>query len=173
MKNQNSIIFFLFCTIFINGFSDNQDAYIQMSSVATQIPSPGAGSLIVHDTINLIKNFEVTPKRDGIVCKVPGTYLIYVGLQPSTLSRGISGYLDTWFVINGIPIPSSTDRQYVDEHARVTLITNATLIQLHENDVLSTAFYSNTPNIGIIFIQSPLSSEPSITSFMLSAYKIN
>ena len=157
------------------------DAYIQMTGETTQIPTPLTGSLILSNSIGPLLNFIVTPNKDGVICQIPGTYLVFTGLQPATLSRGISGYLDTWFVQNGVPIISSNDRQYVDEHSRLTLITNATLISLNQGDVISTAFLSSRPNIGIKFIQSPLTSAPesiskpilpSVTSFVFSAFKI-
>ena len=149
-----------------------EDAYAQLSSVATQIPIPVTGSLVTFDTVNLIKNFDLTPNKDGLICKVEGTYVIYAGLQPSTLIRGINGYLDMWFVVNGVPIPGSNDRQYVDEISRVSLVTNTTLVELKAGDIFSTAFLGSQPDIGIVFIQSPLSSEPSVTSYILSVYRI-
>ncbi len=166
-------------SIFFGLFAE--DAYIQLSGEITQIPTPLTGSLILSSSKGPVLNFDVTPNKDGIVCQVPGTYLVFAALQPATLSRGISGYLDTWFVLNGTAISSSNDRQYVDENSRLTLITNGTLIELKKDDVLSTAFLSSRPNIGIKFIQSPLTStpngldkpiQPSVTSYILSAYKI-
>ncbi len=149
-----------------------EDAYIQMSSVARQIPTPGTGSLITSDTIDIIKNFEVTPAKDAVICKVPGLYYVCSGAQPSTLIRGISGYIDTWFVLNGVPVDYSGSRQYIDENSRVTLMTNTVLIQLEENDLLATGFLASRPDIGLIYIQSPLRGEPSVTSFLFTAYKI-
>ncbi len=149
-----------------------EDAYIQMSSVAIQIPTPVTGSLVTADTIDLIKNFEVSPARDAVICKVPGLYYVCSGIQPATLIRGISGYIDAWFVLNGEAISFSNSRQFIDENSRVTLMTNTILIQLEENDILATGFKASGPEIGLIFIQSPLRGEPSVTSFLFSAYKI-
>ncbi len=177
MRNQILIFFSLFSIYSSYLFSDDQswkdqDAYIQLSSVATQVPTPGTGSLIIGETIDLIKNFEVTPNRDGIICIIPGKYLIFTSNQIATLSRGISGYLDSWFVLNGTAISSSNTRQFVTENSRSGLVTNCLLIDLKETDVFSVAFLANGPNIGLVYIQSSLSSEPSVTSYSLSAYRL-
>lgn len=175
MRNQIFILLFSISSFYL--FCDDQslkdqDAYIQLSSVASQRPDLNMGSLITFDTIQLIKNFETTPKRDGIVCKIPGKYLIYTSMQPATLSRGVSGYLDNWYNVNGTPIASSNVRQYVSENAQLAQVTNGILIDLKENDIFSSGFIASDPLIGIVFIQSLLSSEPSVTSYILTAYKI-
>ncbi len=171
-----SMFFLLICFNLISDELDwkKQDAYIQLSSVEIQTPVPGKGSLIRFDPADpdLRKNFETTPKRDGIVCRIPGKYLVFSAIQPATFCRGLSGYIDCWFEINGAALPGSNARQYVDEISYVAELTLITLIELKENDILSCAFSASGPNIGTIFIQSSLSSEPSVTSFALSAYKI-
>jgi hypothetical protein len=138
----------------------------------TQIPNQGLNSIILIDSIDLIKNFEVSPNKDAVICKIPGMYYISCGLQPATIVRGISGYLDTWFNVNGVAIPSSNSRQYVDENLRVSQITNNSIFVLNEGDVISTGFSSSSPYIGIIYIQSFLKNEPSVTSYIFCAYKI-
>lgn len=169
-------IFIFFClTLSLQGESQNwkdQDAYVQLSSVVTQIPNLGVSSLVTADTVDMIKNFEITPNKDAVICQIPGLYYISCGLQPATIVRGVSGYMDTWFNVNGVPIPSSNSRQYVDESLRVSQITNNSVAQLNEGDIISTGFSSSNPYIGIIYIQSYLSNEPSVTSYVFSAYKI-
>ncbi len=169
--------FFLLCLFLFPLQGDNQDwknqdAYIQLSSVITQIPSQGINSLVTFDTINLKKNFQISPDHTAVICQIPGLYYISCGLQPATIIRGVNGYLDTWFNVNGVSIPSSNSRQYVDENLRVSQVTNNSIFLLNEGDVISTGFASNNPYIGIIYIQSYLKNEPSVTSYIFSAYKI-
>jgi hypothetical protein len=87
-------IFVLFFLVFLNSSLQadnqswkNQDAYVQLSSVVTQIPNLGLSSIISGETIDMVKNFQITPNRDAVVCQIPGLYYISCGLQPATIER--------------------------------------------------------------------------------------
>ncbi len=151
--------------------ADTREAYIQLSSVTTQNPPPFKSALITWDAIEQIKNFEVSNDKTHVICKVSGLYLVCASMQPGTTSRGVSGYLDSWFEINDIAVPASNSRQSVTQIAPVVLMTNTFLVQLNENDAFSTRILASAPEIGIIYLpnQKP---EPSITSFIFSLMKI-
>jgi hypothetical protein len=148
-------------------------SYFQGSSFMTQIPDPISGSLIVTENIDLLENFDISKNKDEFICKDSGLYLLYSGAQPAALERGVSGYLDVCFEINGKPIGASNSRQYVSENTRVNQISNTFLVKLNSGDRVSNKMNASGPNIGIIFIQSQLSSEPSVSSFLFCGYKID
>jgi hypothetical protein len=180
MKSLKFIPLSLLVLISINLYSDEttesnkkQPSYFQGSSFMTQVPDPISGSLVITENIDLLENFDYSPNKDSFICKVPGVYLLYSGAQPAALARGISGYLDVCFEINGKPIGASNSRQYVSENNRVNQISNTFLVKLKANDIVSNRMNASGPNIGIIFIQSSLSSEPSVSRFLFSAYKID
>jgi hypothetical protein len=147
-------------------------AYAQLSSVAIQRPAPITGSLLVVDTASPMKNFTLSPNKDALICKLPGLYFVSCSMQPAALSRGIEGYLDCWFELNGSPIAASNTRQYVTQDAPVNLLTVPFLVSLHSGDTIGTRIAASGPNIGVIYIQSPNSNEPSITSYILSIFKV-
>ncbi len=148
-------------------------ALVQTSSAQTQIPSAGGTSLIISDSINFSDNFEISADKTSVICKIPGIYLASSGLQPAALTPRVSGYLDSWFIINGKPVEHSNSRQYINENSPVALVSNILLIDLKEKDVFAVGFSSSNPNIGIISIDNSKASEPSITSFGLTLFKIN
>jgi hypothetical protein len=149
-----------------------ESAYVQVTSVETQSPVPETGSFILFDSADVVKNFTVSSTKDVVTCQIPGCYIVYSCLQPAVLARGIYGYLDTWFEINGNPIPSSNIRQYVDEQTRVSVFTNVVMANLKQGDMIGVKFLASRSDIGIIFIQSSLTSEPSVPSYGFSVYKI-
>lgn len=147
-------------------------AYVQLSSSVTQTPTPIVGSLILADTVNTIKNFEISDKKDSVICKVSGLYFLSCSMQPAALKRGIAGYLDCWFELNGKAISDSTTRQYVTEESPVGLMNIPFLIRLNEGDSIGARISASGPDIGIIYVQNP-HNEPDITSYIISIFKID
>jgi hypothetical protein len=148
------------------------EAYLEISSNQTQAPNPNKKSLITTNAISEIRNFEVS--KDGVTftVKVDGIYLIGSGLQVGIFNPKVSGYIDCWFELNGIPIPASNSRQYASESTEVSLVTNAFLIELKSGDTFRTAFSASGPDIGIVAFTNLPNNEPDIVSFALSIFKI-
>lgn len=170
MKTIRNLIF-LFCSCYFVQIHA-EAAYAQLSSSVTQTPAPIKGSLLVVDTADPIKNFELTPKKDALICKIPGIYFLSCSMQPAAITRGVNGYLDCWFEYNGQPIAASNTRQWVTEESPVALMTIPFLIKLAAGDTIGARIAASGPNIGVIYIQTP-NNEPSITSYILSIYKID
>ncbi len=150
----------------------DEDAYLQISSMKTQIPNSETLSLIVSESVDSTKNFGVSPDNTSVICKVPGVYLISSGLQPAALKPRISGYLDSWFILNGKAVANSNSRQYINENSPVALVSNIFFVTLKENDTFATGFSSSDPNIGLLSVDNSATSEPSVSSFGLTIFKI-
>ncbi len=150
----------------------DQVAYVEISSEKTQIPNPNEKSLIYAENVSLLKNFEISKDRTSLTCKVDGIYLIGSGTQVGILNPRVSGYIDSWFELNGAPIPASNSRQYISQSAEVALMTNAFLIELKVGDVIRTGFSASGPDIGIVAFTNLPNNEPDIVSFGISLFKI-
>ncbi len=148
------------------------EAYIETASSTTQIPNLITGSFVLSDSIALIKHFDINPDKSIFTCKIPGLYLVTDGLQPGALGSKASGYLDTWFVLNGNPIPGSNSRQYINQDVQIALMTNTFLIKLKPGDTFAVKFTASGPDIGLLTIKTQTSIEPYILCYGLTMFKI-
>ena len=172
-------IFFLYLLTALSSIlHSNEKAYFQSISSVTQVPNLTTSSFILSDpgSANPIKNFTFTETSDKsidkIVCEVSGLYLICTSIQPAVLAPRIRGYLDCWYELNGIPIPASNSRQYVNQDSKISLMTNTFLLELKKGDVFANKFIASGPDIGTICIKNLLNGEPNILSFGITILKI-
>lgn len=174
MKNFLSIYFSLISISLYPLYSENQEAYIQMSSSVTQTPNLITGTFILSDKGSAIpiNNFDVSPNYDFVICKIPGMYLICTGLEIAVLSKGVSGYVDSWFELNGSPVPASNSRQFVNQDSPIAPVTNIFLMELKAGDTFGTKFIASGPNIGLICIKNLTDKQPDILSFGITLVKI-
>ncbi len=148
------------------------EAYLQVSSKKPQLPSLAAGSLIEFEHIEDQKNFEVSPSNNTFICKVPGVYMMACGFQSGTLNPKVSGYLDVWYIINGVPLVASTSRQYASSSLPTVPVVGLFLMELKENDHLSVGFIASGPDLGLIYIKPDNPNDPEIVSAGFTLYKL-
>jgi hypothetical protein len=149
-------------------------SYLQLSSSATQIPSPpGKGVLIFADSPDFIKNFDLSPKRDLFICKMPGIYFFSCSLQPAVLAPRTNGYLDCWFELNGKSVETSGSRLHMTENSPIGVMTIPLLIKLKTGDVLGVYISASGPNIGIVSITKDIKNEANLTGYILSVFKVD
>jgi hypothetical protein len=149
-------------------------AYVQLSSSATQIPSPpGKGVLIFADSPDFIKNFDLSPKRDLLICKVPGIYFFSCSLQPAVLVPRTNGYLDCWFELNGKSVEVSGSRLHMTENSPIGVMTIPLLVKLAAGDTAGVCMSASGPNIGIVSIVNDIQNEANITGYILSVFKVD
>ncbi|MBM3193261.1 MAG: hypothetical protein FJZ59_03395 [Chlamydiae bacterium] len=163
-------IFFLVLSVHLSAF---EEAYAQVYSVSTQRAEKVTGSLLVTENIGLIKNFELAPTKDYLICKKSGVYLALCSIQPAALNLGINGHLNAWFELNKKPISASTSRIYVTEKSPIALLTIPFLIKLKEGDTFGTRIATTGYDIGITYINAPSSNESDAPSYQLTIYKVN
>jgi hypothetical protein len=164
------IIFLLLLSIQLSAF---EEAYAQIYSVSTQRAEKIVGSLLITENISLMKNFELAPTKDYLICKKKGIYLALCSLQPAALNLGINGHINSWFELNKKPISSSTSRLYVTEKSPIALMTIPILIELNEGDTFGTRISTTGYDIGITYINAPSSNEADVPSYVLTIYKVN
>lgn len=150
------------------------EGYLQIYSTKTQTPNLITGSYIFSDPIppQYVKNFEVSPQYDKIICKQSGIYLMCIGVQPAILSSGIGGYVNCWYELNGKPVAGSNSRQYVNQDSPISIVTNIFLIPLNQGDSVGVKFSASGPNIGVIAINNPFPGIPAVFSYGLTILKI-
>lgn len=150
----------------------DSEAYLELSSSKIQMPNPNQKSLIQTDIAALLKNFIVSEDGISFTAKIDGIYLIGSGTQAGILNPKVSGYIDVWFELNGVPIPATNSRQYISQSTPIALMTNAFLIALKAGDVFRTGFSASGPDIGIVSFSNLPNNEPDIVSFGISLFKI-
>ncbi len=163
-------IFFLLLTIQLSAL---EEAYAQVYSISAQRPEKIVGSLLISEEISLMKNFELSPTKDYLICKKKGIYFVACSIQPAALNLGINGHLGAWFELNKKPIEASTSRIYVTEGSPIALITIPFIIKLNEGDTFGTRISSTGYDIGITYINAPSNNEADVPSYVLTIYKVN
>ena len=148
-----------------------ETAYAQLSSFATQMPEPGGFSLAKMEAVDLIKEIDVSEKKDAIVIRKNGLYLLSFSGQLGSMVKGTEGYMDVWFVKNGKPIVNSNNRMYLSRLIPVTLLTTTALSELSPGDTLSIAYSASGPEIGLLYL--PADKGPPIVSTIFSAFMVN
>jgi hypothetical protein len=151
-------------------YADPDTAYAQLSSLKTQIPSSTKPAAIIMDSVDLLHNFEVSPKRDKLITKVGGVYFIIASGQSASMNKSDSGHMDLWFVKNSQPIPNSNCRMSVDNPISNSVLITQFLIALQPGDTIGTNFSANAPSLGFVFSQPD--NEPANTSFLFSILKV-
>lgn len=145
-------------------------AYAQLSSLKTQIPSSTKPAVLIMDSVDVLHNFEVSPKRDKLITKVGGVYFIIASGQSASMNKSDSGHMDLWFVKNSQPIPNSNCRMSVDNPISNSVLITQFLISLAPGDTIGTNFSANAPSLGFVFTQPD--NEPANTSFLFSIFKV-
>lgn len=147
-----------------------EPAYAQLSSLITQTPTSGAGSLVKMEKIDALKNFELSPAKDKLIIKQPGVYLAIASGQVAATNAGARGYVDCWFTKNDQPLANSTVRLSVDTPTSTGLLISQFIIELAVGDTLGIVFTASGPSLGFVFIKPD--NEPGIPSFIFSITKL-
>ncbi len=168
---KNKIIFFtLLCLLGIESIrADN--AYLRATSLTTQLPEGTGRTLVKMDSVDEIKNAELTNNRERVTVKEPGIYFITSSGQVGAISPGAKGYIDMWFEKNGKPVVNSTSRMTLTTSTDTAPMTNAIVIALNAGDTIATAYAASGPSLGFVFLQP--ANEPACASFLFSLFKIN
>jgi hypothetical protein len=145
-------------------------AYAQLSSLITQTPSSGAGSLVKMEQVDAIKNFDLSPDKTVLTVKQPGVYLAIASGQVAATNPGATGYVDCWFAKNGQPLANSNVRLSVEPSTFTGLLITQFIIELKAGDSLSVIFTASGPSLGFAFIKPD--NEPGIPSFIFSMTKL-
>lgn len=169
MKLLCSVVF-ASVLIHLPTYANPDTAYAQLSSLKTQIPPSNKPAAIIMDSVDVLHNFDVSPKRDKLITKVGGVYFIIASGQCASMNKSDSGHMDLWFVKNSQPIPNSNCRMSVDNPISNSVLITQFLIELAPGDTIGTNFSANAPSLGFVFAQPD--NEPANTSFLFSIFKI-
>lgn len=146
-------------------------SYGSLSSIVTQTPSTPGTNLVIMDQADEMLNLELSPKKDKVIIKEDGVYLIIANGQIGSLSTGAIGYMDLWFLKNDKPIPNSGNRVSISDSTQVAMLVAQLAISLKAGDTISTGFSASGPSLGLIFIQPD--NEPAMTSYDITVLKIS
>ncbi len=149
----------------------NATSYGQLSSLTTQAPTSAGTNLVKMEMIDEILNLEVGPKKDKVIIKEDGVYLIIASGQVGAITSEASGYMDLWFIKNGKSIPNSGCRMSISDSTQIGVVVSQAALTLKAGDTISAGYSSSGPSLGFIFIQPD--NEPAITSFLFSIIKIS
>lgn len=171
MNSRFSYVLVVLAAFFSLGRLCAEPAYAQLSSLITQTPSSGAGSLVKMEKVDALKNFELSSDKDKLVVKQAGTYLAIASGQVGATSTGAVGYVDCWFTKNGQPLANSTVRLSVDNSTSTGPLITQFIIELAVNDALGVVFTASGPSLGFVFMKPD--GRPAIPSFIFSITKLD
>ena len=146
-------------------------AYAQLSSLTTQVPPSTKPVAVIMDRVDVIHNFEVSPKKDKLIAKVAGVYFVLASGQCASTTKTTTGNMDLWFVKNSSPVPNSNTRVSVDQPGSLPVLVTQFLVALAPGDSIATYFSTTGPSLGLLFSQPY--NEPANTSFFFSIFKVD
>ena len=146
-------------------------AYGQLSSLVSQVPASAGTNYVKMDQTDEILNLALSPKKDQIIIKEDGVYLIIASGQVGAISSEASGYMDIWFVKNGKPVPNSGCRMTISDATQTAVLISQISLTLKAGDAIAAGYSTNTASLGFIFIQPD--NEPAIPSYLCSIIKIS
>lgn len=146
-------------------------AYAQLSSLVTQVPESGRVSYAKTEVVNEILNMELDEKKEAIIIKEPGIYLLISSVQVGSANQDTIGYVDYWLVKNDKPVTNSNSRMTIDELNSTGVLTTQLVIMLQPGDRIKNAYAASGPAIGFVFFQPE--NEPAIPSLIVTVLKIS
>ena len=146
-------------------------SYGSFSSIVTQTPSSAGTNLVIMDQADEMLNIELSPKKDKIIIKEDGVYLIIATGEVGAITTGIVGYMDLWFLKNDKPIANSGNRVAITDSSQISMVVAQIALSLKAGDTIAAGFSASGPSLGFIFIQPD--NEPAMTSYDLTIIKIS
>lgn len=146
-------------------------SYAQLSSLNNQIPSSPGRHAVILDHAELIKNFEMGPKKDLLIAKEEGVYFVIASGQIGTTRENAIGNLDLWFSKNGKAIPNSNCRQSLETPGSTSILISQFIVNLLPGDTISALFATSRPYLGFVCIKPE--NEPVIPSVLFSIFKLD
>jgi len=146
-------------------------AYAQLSSLVTQLPAAKGTSTIKMDSVDEIKNMEVSPDKDKVIIKDTGVYFVLTAAQIGATSPGAKGWVDVWLIKNGAGIANSNTRMSIDQSTTTDVLVSQAVLSLKAGDTIATGYSASGPSLGILLTQPD--NEPAIPSVIFSILKID
>jgi hypothetical protein len=165
MKMTCGVLLFLSATVCAEA------AYAQLSSIKSQVPSSPRPTPVVMDSVDVLDEFELSPKRDSLIAKTAGVYFVVASGQCASVNKTDVGNIDMWFVKNSEAVPNSNSRMSIDNPISVSILVTQFLVPLAAGDTIGTHFSASAPSLGFLF--SKPDNEPANTSFLFSIFKVD
>ncbi|HEY5743357.1 MAG TPA: hypothetical protein VIS99_12540 [Terrimicrobiaceae bacterium] len=173
MQTYNlGICVLLFLGLFAKAAALQADvAYAQLSSLVIQTPAAKGRSIIKMDSVDAMRNMEMSADKTKVVIKDSGVYLIMAAAQVGATSPGARGYVDIWLIKNDTNVSNSNTRMSVDTSASTGVLVCQSVLSLKAGDMIATGFSASGPELGIVLLQPD--KEPAIPSIIFSILKID
>lgn len=170
-----SYSFRAFCCLLLSFVALNQlhaapPAYAQLSSLVTQLPSPTGDRVIKMESLDAVKNMDVSADKTSVLVKVDGVYLIIAAVQLGASNPGVKGWMDVWLKLNDKDMPNSNTRYYISNSSETVVLVVQSVSPFKAGDRISVGFSASGPSLGAIFTQP--ANEPAIPSIITSILKI-
>jgi hypothetical protein len=171
--NTYKLCYVLFpLALFIKGGTLQADvAYAQLSSLATQTPAATGTSILKMESIDAIRNLEISSDKTKLIIKESGVYFIMAAAQVGATSRGARGYVDIWLIKNGANIANTNTRMSIDTPTSTSVLVCQAVLSLNSADIIATGYSASGPSLGIVLMQPD--NEPAIPSIIFSILKID
>ncbi len=142
----------------------NATSYGQLSSLTTQAPTSAGTNLVKMEMIDEILNLEVGPKKDKVIIKEDGVYLIIASGQVGAITSEASGYMDLWFIKNGKSIPNSGCRMSISDSTQSGVVVSQAALTLKAEIRLVQATHLAAPHWDLSSFSPTMN--PPLTSFL-------
>ena len=169
-KGKKYTAYFVICFGLLNMEAAYAAAFGQFSSLFSQTPASYKGGILKLDQTDAVANMALSPSKTNVLIKESGVYFVTAVGTVGAMVIGGKGYVDFWFIKNGVPIPNSNGRVAIPEYAAIASVTTSFITDLVEGDELSISYSSSSPSIGFIFIQPD--NEPAMNSITLSIFTL-
>lgn len=173
MKINRFFCFFIISLCFCLGrisFLEGTNTYAQLSSLTSQLPTPGGISLIQVETVDAMFNLELSPDKQSVIIKEDGVYFVIMAAQVGSIDQTTTGYVDLWLLKNKKGVPDTNCRKTVDQPTSTGVLVSPNMLFLKAGDRISVGFAASGPSLGIIFSQPVI--EPAIPSISFSIIKM-
>ena len=162
-------VFLTFCSYF-SSLLGSDFVGGNLTSYKSQMPSSTLGNLVKFEDVSSATGLSFNDERNVVIFKEDGIYLIISSGQVGSNSRGSSGWLDLWHILNDISVQGSNNRTSISNSLDVALMSTQSILNVKAGDRLSFGFSASGPTIG--FMTYKPDREPVVSSINISIAKL-